>query len=142
MSNAFEVYKLAFAHNEEELRLLWQRNSSFLVANSAFLVGVGVVRSSSGFSSLFAVLGLLLSLAWVESSRKSYLWNLYWIRELKRLEEGLDDCKIWTRAGSSEGRAQGRPSTKWSSTGLHLASIFAVAWAILAIHFSLQLIGV
>jgi|GEM_PF-7133138 len=141
MSDAFEVYKLAFGHNEEELRLLWQRNSSFLVANSAFLVGIGIVRSSPGFSLLFAALGFLLSLVWTESSRRSYRWNLYWIRELKRLEEGLDDCKLWTRTGSSEGKMQGRPSLKWSSTGLHLAVIFTIAWAVLTINFALQVIG-
>ncbi len=136
----FEIYKLAFQHNDEEARVLWQKNSAFLIANSSFLFAVSILRENQVVALLLSILGLGLAVTWLQSNRRSYSWLLYWIRELQRLEKDLGDCDLWSRAGSLEGKKQGRPSLRFASHGSQLAGLFLLAWVALLAFFALGLV--
>ena len=138
----FEVYRLTFDHADKEVGMLWQRNAGFMVANSAFLIIVGMVQNDSAFASLLSVLAFVLSVVWLHQNYYSSRWLLYWIRELKRLEKELPGCEIWTHAGSAEGIEQGRPSLRLTSHGLWLAAIFVATWICISVYFLLQAVEV
>jgi hypothetical protein len=133
----FEVYKLAFEHADKEWDMLWQRNGTFLVANSAFLFTVGLLQSNAVFAFTVSMLGLLLALIWLHSNREAYGWNMYWIRELRNLESELDGCKLWTETASRRAKERGRPSTRLGFHGTYISLVFALAWFGLTVFFLL-----
>ena len=139
---SFEVYKLAFEHTDKEWEMLWQRNGHFLVANSALLVAVGLLNTIVLFGLLTSVLGFMLAFIWLHSNREAYAFNFYWIRELRRLEEQISDCDIWTRVASRAAREQGRPSTRFNAHGTYISLVFILFWAGIAIFFLLTYLGV
>ncbi|MFL6192593.1 MAG: hypothetical protein ACJ75H_00370 [Thermoanaerobaculia bacterium] len=138
----FDVYKLAFQHTQYEIDILWKRNNAFLVANSALVLVVGIVRESAEYAASLALLGLALTIVWYRANRYSYMWNRYWIRELKRLEGDLENCSLWTRAGSADGIKQGRPSVRFDAHEVYIAVVFIVGWLAILMFFTLPwLIG-
>jgi hypothetical protein len=139
--DGFEVYKLAFQHTDKEWEMLWQRNGHFLVGNSALLVALGLLSSAVYFGLIISILGLLLAIIWWHSNREAYAFNFYWIRELRRLEEHLSGCDLWTRVASQTARVQGRPSTRYNHHGTYLAIVFALIWALIVLYFVLIILG-
>lgn len=131
----FEVYKLTFEHSDREATIAWQRNNGFLIANSAFLIVVGLFRDAHLVAIILSSLAFAMSLLWAHQNHYSSAWHRYWIREMRRLEEEIDECKIWTRASSKAGIEQGRPSVRFTTHSTWLANLIAVAWFSIVVFF-------
>ena len=138
----FDAYKLAFEHADKEWNMLWQRNNAFLVANSAFVLMLGLLKSQIIFGLIVSIVGLLLALIWLHSNREAYAWNMYWIRELRDLENGLAGCKLWTKTASKRAKDKGRPSSRFGFHGTYISLVFVAAWTVIVIFFLLASWGV
>ena len=139
MDRKFEVYKLVFAHNDREVEMLWLRNGAFLVADSAFVFVVGILRDSTAFVFFLSLLGLPLAIFGLYSNLSDYAWSIYWIRELRRLEENIEESKLWTRAASAAAIEQGRPPLRFGKHGIYVALVFVICWVTLPVFFLLRL---
>lgn len=104
-----EAYKMLAEILGAEEKLLWDRNSVFLVINAAMVTALGLIRAAQGPSAaaqsvnigFFAlcIIGALACLLWLTTIFRSEAFYNLWYEQLKFLEkEYLDPIKTFQLA--------------------------------------------
>jgi hypothetical protein len=87
-------YQMAIQLALKEADVIWKVFQSMLAANSLLIVAVGaIIKMFPQYSfakDLFAIMGILLCIAWILITVRSYEYHKYWIAWARHLENCLD----------------------------------------------------
>lgn len=104
--NKLELAKFLSSVAESETNRGWTRFSTLLYVNTALLgmLAFALTVRASPASGLFALMGCVISVAWLRLVQASFFLDHRWLRDLEEIIQSDEFLKEWVRARSSSPR--------------------------------------